>query len=848
MDFYFAGGAMEVGGSCIYVRTGDKGILMDSGIRQGGASEKLPDLRGIQERGGVDLILVSHAHMDHTGSLPVISKAYPGARIYMTSMAMDQTRVLLYDSLKLMDRKEEEIPQYSREDVEAMLKRIVPIHYQQEISLPELDMKLTAYPAGHIAGAACLYLQTPEGSIFYSGDVSGFAQQTIEGIGIPRLRPDVVLLESTYGDRLHASRTLEENRLVQTVAQCAEKGMKVLIPAFALGRSQEVLLILKKAMQNKAIPAIPVYVDGMVRDMNRVYKTNPTFLKRNLARRIMKGDEPFYTEWIREVGTGEDRNALTEMPGPAVFVASSGMLSGGPSIMYAKKLLPREDACVVLTGYQDEESPGRLLLNLLDGDKDREGETERRVTLDGTSVPVKAEIVMVGLSAHADQSDLCGIVERVSGRRVILVHGSAGAISALGEQLSSDVRRQIWQPSDGETVSIQMRGKRQQISDLQDHMNCRVFEGEGVDPLRLWDFVRTRYRGRGLTIRQLMYLWFGREDALSEEELQKFQEDLLASGFFDRHPKRLYLFLPREEEDLRALKEKGEPTVQDVEAGVRSLLDGRIACPVRKIGYYTGEKKAVLTVDFPDALDPGLISDISEKLSEELGWTLELKGNMNNARAEMLLNGLFPGRCGRISYYPERKTCQISLLKKEEGDREKALSFEKTTGWKLEIPGEESPKAPLSQAASIPLPGESPRWFYPAEGAERAEQNLAFSLVDQFFEESPVKPGKKGRKNDQNGVYLELSFISPELGERCATILEEVALRTGWRVHISESVNQAQLTVIAAGLCSSYGVLQEKIAYLPAFRAVRIKNAPQTPVPDQMREEFLKHTGLPLID
>jgi hypothetical protein len=120
--------------------------------------------------------------------------------------------------------------------------------------------------------------------------------------------------------------------------------------------------------------------------------------------------------------------------------------------------------------------------------------------------------------------------------------------------------------------------------------------------------------------------------------------------------------------------------------------------------------------------------------------------------------------------------------------------------------------------------------------------------VDQFFEESPVKPGKKGRKNDQNGVYLELSFISPELGERCAALLEEVALRTGWRVHIADSVNQAQLTVIAAGLCSSYGVLQEKIAYLPAFRAVRIKNAPQTPVPDQMREEFLKHTGLPLID
>ena len=379
-------------------------------------------------------------------------------------------------------------------------------------------------------------------------------------------------------------------------------------------------------------------------------------------------------------------------------------------------------------------------------------------------------------------------------------------------------------------------------------MNCRIFEGEGEDPLRLWDFVRTRYKGRGLTIRQLMFLWFGREDALSEEELQKFQEDLVSSGFFDRHPKRLYLFLPREEEDLRAMKEKGEPTVQDVEAGVRALLEGRIACPVRKIGYYTGEKKAVLTVDFPDALDPGLIFEISDRLSEELGWTLELKGTMNNVRAEMLLNELFPGRCGRISYYPERKTCQISLLRKEEGDREAAGAFEAATGWKLEIPGQEPAAASSSRAQTVSLQGENPRWFYPKQGAERTEQNLTFSLVDQFFEDSSVKPGKKSRKNDQNGVFLELSFTSPELGERCASLLQEIAFRTGWRVHISESVNQAQLTVIAAGLCSSFGVLQEKIAYLPALRAVRIKNAPQTPVPDQMREEFLEQTGLPLID
>ena len=205
MDFYFAGGAMEVGGSCIDLRTSGYHLVMDSGIRQGaGAKDPLPDFRGVQERGSVDAILVSHAHMDHTGSLPLLSRSFPAARIYMTGMTMELTRILLYDSLKLMAMREEELPQYTEEDVRAMLGRITPVRYQAETEiLPGL--KVTFYPAGHIAGAACIFVQGAEGSCFYSGDISGFAQQTIEGIGIPRLRPDVCILESTYGDRLHAS-------------------------------------------------------------------------------------------------------------------------------------------------------------------------------------------------------------------------------------------------------------------------------------------------------------------------------------------------------------------------------------------------------------------------------------------------------------------------------------------------------------------------------------------------------------------------------------------------------------------------------------------------------------------
>ena len=129
MEFIFLGGAMEIGASCIYVKAGGKRLLLDSGIRQSGTKDPLPDFRTIQEQGGLDAIIVSHAHMDHIGTLPVISKAYPNARIYMTVMTAELTRVLLYDSLKIMAYREDEIPHYTEQDVLDMLGRVTPMRY-----------------------------------------------------------------------------------------------------------------------------------------------------------------------------------------------------------------------------------------------------------------------------------------------------------------------------------------------------------------------------------------------------------------------------------------------------------------------------------------------------------------------------------------------------------------------------------------------------------------------------------------------------------------------------------------------------------------------------------------------
>lgn len=850
MDFYFAGGAAEVGGSCIYLRSGEYGILLDAGIRQGsGSRDVMPDFRGIQMRGGVDAILVSHAHMDHTGSLPVISKAYPNARIYMTKMTMELTRVLLYDSLKLMERREEEIPQYSQTDVQQMLHRIVPVPFQTEWEILP-GVKMTAYPAGHIAGAACLQVQMPEGTVFYSGDVSGFAQQTIEGIGIPRLRPDILLLESTYGDRLHASRSIEEGRLVQTVADQIRRGHKVLIPAFALGRSQEVLLILRQAMQKGELPEVPVYVDGMIREINSVYTANPTCLRRNLARRILRGEEPFYyKEVIRPVAPREDRDLLTEKPGAAIFVASSGMLTGGPSMLYARKLLPREDACVILTGYQDEEAPGRLLLNLVK----ESAEEERRLQFDGVTLPVRCQVEMVGLSAHADSSELAGIVEKLGGRTVILVHGSQEAENALGKALAGDIRRRVYQPQSGEELTLTLHSRRKQ-EDEQERlpwtMQKTSFDPE-KDPAWLWNYWTQHYPGRTFSPAQAVHLWYGRGYALSEEDTEAFVQALLESGCFSRHPKRLFLLQANTEEEMRANRKAAEPTIQDAEAAVRAIVPADMH--IRKIGYYQAEKRAVVSVDFPDAVSPARLEAWSAALQEKIGWSLSLKEGTNHAAAAKLLQELYGPRIGKTSYYEDRKVYLVSLTDDavpQEEETKKTQMFSAVTGWTLRLQGQINAAAPSLLMADLPpvqIPAEDFLWFLPDPGCERTEQNLAFSLVDMTFAEMRIRPAKKGKKNDHIGAYLELSFLTPELGERCRETLQSLAGQTGWRIHISESVNQMELMEIANALCREYQVAVSKNpSWRPKEHVLFVNNAPGTRIPEEMKEAFLERTGVRL--
>jgi Cft2 family RNA processing exonuclease/dsRNA-specific ribonuclease len=429
IDVSFLGGASSIGASCTLLRVAGVTLVVDCGVRYSGSSP-LPDLSALADA-RVDAILVTHAHMDHTGGLPVLAEACPGAPVFATPPTMDLVGILLRDSLRLMNspERESEVPLYTQRQVDELSRSLVPVKYHQPIRVGEVEVQYL--PAAHILGAAMILLKTPAGTVLFTGDYSISAQQTVPALGRPDFQADLVISEATYGERLHEDRNVAEQRLLGQVGEVVDRGGRVLIPAFAVGRAQEVLLILKRALRNGSLPELPVFVDGMVRAVCDVYRSHESFVSRQLAHEIRRTPHAFYTDMVQPVMRREDRTRVLDTS-PCVIVASSGMLAGGPSQGYCQELARNANDAILLTGYQDEESPGRALLDLA------RSTGPRQLRLGQTTVPVECLFGTYGLSAHADRMQMVSWLEATSPRTVVLVHGDEEAKRALARSLQCE--------------------------------------------------------------------------------------------------------------------------------------------------------------------------------------------------------------------------------------------------------------------------------------------------------------------------------------------------------------------------------------------------------------------------
>lgn len=841
IKLHFLGGAKEVGGSAILIELNGYRLLLDCGIRQSTGKDPLPDFRKIQELGGVDAIIISHAHMDHTGTLPLISKEYPLAPIYATIMTIDLTRVLLYDSIKLMNRKEEGIPVYAASDVEMLFTRMHGCRFEETLEILP-GIKLTMYQAGHIAGAACIFLESKEGSLFYTGDFSGFSQNTIEGIRIPKLRPDVIITEATYGDKLHANRQVEEKALVDVVKECIEKNGKMVIPAFALGRAQEVLLILKRAMNRGEIPKVKVYADGMVREMNAVYSRHPWYLKNSLAKKIMKGNDIFYSDEIQPVGIKDDRMKLLNGSEAKIFVASSGMLTGGPSAMYAEKIAPMENGYIIITGYQDEEAPGRQIQQLLES-----AEEERFLTLNEHRVPVRCILKKVSLSAHGDKSEIQGLLERLSARHIFLVHGDSRVIESLSMELQLDYRTRIYTPEIGDSETVYLRSPRKQLGKVYAYTMQRkvnFWEKESFAK-ELSDYIRDHYAGYKFTVKDLAFIWYGK--VITEEQmLISFEQMLNESIYFSRDGRRLFLFQCSTQEQIEEMQQKNSG--MDQNSIMKLAGEWFVDYPYKKISCFQERKELQLMFDFPKLADEKF-DILAKEFSVQTGWNVFKNSEPNEYAVQTFLTERLGTNLRKISIRKQesRVTLTFNHSVPQKELKELCQEFETLTGYCLLYEGKND-----SVNNEVQSQGETKKVkkdIYPEKQMKPVEQNLAFSCIEAEFEGEQVLPCKKGIQTDAEGKFLQIAFLSPRLGMKMQDTLQRIANQTGWRIRIADSVNQNAVIAYANQICKSHNVgLRKNPSYLPEKQELLLRPVDLSVLSEEVtgliEKEILEKTGL----
>jgi len=426
LSFEALGGADEVGRSSYLLNIGGYLILVDCGIKIG--RKHLEDIAPALSRvSRLDAVLLTHAHTDHLGWLPAVVHAFPEISIYCTLETSELAPVMLEDSyghhlvnMQRLRRENEHagnpvsiVDPFERDDMLDVEFRLIGCEFGEAVTLPSSEIQVRFFPAGHILGAASVLIEGAGRRVLMSGDISSEAQFTVDAADWSACDQelDLLVLESTYGDARRDPLTHAQEELVGFLSQAMKQGGSAILPCFGLGRGQEVAMLLANAMRSGDLPPATVWIDGMIRSINRVYRDyQPKFLLPN--------------NFI-EVGAAYERLDVVAQAHrePVLIVTTSGMLAGGPAVEYAQKLLPNVKNRIAFTGYQDEGNPGHELLRLTE-----QGTGIRTVTIpneEGTPTEIRAAAPAkkFGLSAHADQAGLLDYAARVRARNIVLVHG-----------------------------------------------------------------------------------------------------------------------------------------------------------------------------------------------------------------------------------------------------------------------------------------------------------------------------------------------------------------------------------------------------------------------------------------
>ena len=456
-----AGG--EVTGSAYFLQTKKAKVLVDAGMFQGGkrseAKNRLPQGVKVAQLDGV---LLTHAHLDHTGRVPLLIKHGFRGPIYATAASIDLAEIILKDSARLQEydakrinRKQEGTgkppvePLYSPEDVAPFRQMGHEVMFREELTVaPGITARWIE--AGHMLGSGSIELKVHEDgattTVLFSGDLGPGTLPIIRPFEPPR-HADVVFLESTYGDRDHkpyAETIAEFEELIEAIVKA--KG-KILVPTFAIGRSQQILYHLALMFEEKAVPPFHVFVDSpMALEAGKAMVNHPDLFHPEMVEFQRRGLLPLDKKWFHSVPTPKESQALNDIDGPCLIMAGAGMCNGGRILHHFRANLHKEQTHVMIVGYQGHGSLGRRLV-----------EGAKSVSIFGEKIAVRAKIhTMNGFSAHAGQGDLLRWFGSVAGDRprVILTHGEDHPRRALASQIQQRYGLVPELPRQGDVIEI----------------------------------------------------------------------------------------------------------------------------------------------------------------------------------------------------------------------------------------------------------------------------------------------------------------------------------------------------------------------------------------------------------
>lgn len=454
MKFEFYGATRSVTGSMHVIEANGFRLLLECGLFQGRRDEANQINRRLPFAASkIDAVILSHAHIDHSGNLPSLARSGFRGKIFLTPPTGDLCAVMLLDSAKIQqgdaqylnkkfpDRKQVE-PLYSVEDVEETVRSFRSVPYHKWIDIGP-GFRAQFLDAGHILGSGIVQIEVKEGDktsqIVFTGDLGRRGMPILKDPeGLPPC--DFVISECTYGDRVHSKQLNLEDELVRVIQGCCSGKGRLIIPAFSVGRTQSIIYTLARAMRSGKLPVVPIFVDSPLSTRTtQILAKYPDVYDSEMRQTIAQQGSPLFFKGIRYVESVEESKSLNNIPNPVIIISASGMCESGRVLHHLKNAIGNPNNAVLLVGFQAVHTLGR---RLKDG--------EKRVRILGEEHEVKAKILNFdGFSAHADRDDLLAALQPLAPRlqAAFLVHGEEDTALSFAELLKKDGFRRVEVPS-----------------------------------------------------------------------------------------------------------------------------------------------------------------------------------------------------------------------------------------------------------------------------------------------------------------------------------------------------------------------------------------------------------------